>query len=172
MTVTTVFRNLEEERIWEINDAVRERFNAESLYKIVLQEDLPWRQWNEFVRNKIVTYLRENNMVNVNGMQQYPTQPLYHQQHEVQQYPATYQHNPNHPQVMNNMGNYVGRPPPLIQPPMWGGPKMFNNNIRFCNVCKKHIYLVKTEEEMKEYLDNGSCVSLSGKLKSSLGNED
>ena len=60
MTTTTVFRNLEEERIWDIDQSVRGRFNAKSLYELALREDIPWRQWNHWVREKIVTYLREN----------------------------------------------------------------------------------------------------------------
>merc|ERR1712130_269057 len=63
MTTTTVFRNLEEERIWDIDQGVRERFNAKSLYELALREDIPWRQWNHWVREKIVTYLRENNRI-------------------------------------------------------------------------------------------------------------
>eukprot|EP01083_Nonionella_stella_P226033 803132_1 len=63
MTTTTVFRNLEEERIWEIDQSVRERFNAKSLYELALREDIPWRQWNHWVREKIVTFLRENNRI-------------------------------------------------------------------------------------------------------------
>merc|ERR1712087_145364 len=63
MTTTTVFRNLEEERIWDIDQSVRERFNAKSLYELALREDIPWRQWNHWVREKIVTYLRENNRI-------------------------------------------------------------------------------------------------------------
>merc|ERR1712087_888360 len=50
MTTTTVFRNLEEERIWDIDQSVRERFNAKSLYELALREDIPWRQWNHWVR--------------------------------------------------------------------------------------------------------------------------
>merc|ERR1712087_541171 len=56
-------RNLEEERIWEIDQGVRERFNAKSLYELALREDIPWRQWNHWVREKIVAYLRENKML-------------------------------------------------------------------------------------------------------------
>jgi len=61
MTTTTVFRNLEEERIWEIDQSVRDKFNAKSLYEQALQNDVPWRQWNQWIRDRIVTYLKENN---------------------------------------------------------------------------------------------------------------
>merc|ERR1712129_162179 len=64
----------EEERIWDIDASVREKFNAKSLYELALREDIPWRQWNHWVREKIVTYLRENNRIanNFNGQQQQP----------------------------------------------------------------------------------------------------
>ena len=44
MTTTTVFRNLEEERVWEIDQSVRDRFNAKVLYEEALKQDIPWRQ--------------------------------------------------------------------------------------------------------------------------------
>merc|ERR1719295_2407287 len=80
MTTTTVFRNLEEERIWDIDQGVREMFNAKSLYELALREDIPWRQWNHWVREKIVTYLRENNRIanNFGGMGA-PQQQLFFQ---------------------------------------------------------------------------------------------
>merc|ERR1712228_1056050 len=81
MTTTTVFRNLEEERIWDIDQSVKERFNPKSLYELTLREDIPWRQWNQWVREKIVTYLRENGkMLNANKYQQQQQQPMYGQQ--------------------------------------------------------------------------------------------
>merc|ERR1719295_1372973 len=87
MTTTTVFRNLEEERIWDIDQGVRERFNAKSLYELALREDIPWRQWNHWVREKIVTYLRENNRIaHTPGYQNgYPQQPMYNQGYPPQQ---------------------------------------------------------------------------------------
>ena len=63
MTTTTVFRNLEEERIWDIDQSVRERFNAKIMYELALREDIPWRQWNRWTREKIVTWLKENNRI-------------------------------------------------------------------------------------------------------------
>merc|ERR1712129_671463 len=66
---------LEEERIWDIDQSVKERFNPKSLYELTLREDIPWRQWNQWIREKIVTYLRENGkMLNQNRhMQQQPS---------------------------------------------------------------------------------------------------
>ena len=37
-------------------------------------------------------------------------------------------------------------------------------NINYCTVCHKHVYNVDNEYDMKQLLDNGSCVSLTGKL--------
>eukprot|EP01084_Bolivina_argentea_P239483 402525_1 len=125
MTTTTVFRNLEEERIWDIDQGVRERFNAKSLYELALREDIPWRQWNHWVREKIVTYLRENNRIanpqqygapqggmggNPYGappqqqqpMYQQPQQPMYAQQHQRAQ--------PSYGQLPG-----YGQPPPQQQ---------------------------------------------------------
>jgi len=103
MTTTTVFRNLEEERIWDIDQGVRERFNAKALYELALREDIPWRQWNHWVREKIVTYLRENNRIATN--QGYAPQQQMYGGHPQQQ---TYG---GHPQQM-----YGGHP----QQPMYG----------------------------------------------------
>jgi len=61
MTTTTVFRQLEEERIWEIDQSVRDKFNAKSLYEQALQNDVPWRHWNQWIRDRIVEYLKGNN---------------------------------------------------------------------------------------------------------------
>jgi len=74
MTTTTVFRNLEEERIWDIDQSVRDRFNAKLLYEEALREDVPWRQWNQWVRERVVAYLKENNRVTVQQHQYYPEQ--------------------------------------------------------------------------------------------------
>jgi len=98
MTTTTVFRNLEEERIWDIDQGVRERFNAKALYELALREDIPWRQWNHWVREKIVTYLRENNRIAT--PQGYGQQQMYGGQHLQQQ-----QMYGGHPQQM-----YGGHP--------------------------------------------------------------
>ena len=88
MTTTTVFRNLEEERIWLIDWGVRERFNAKSMYKLALREKIPWRQWNHWIRDKIVTYLRENNRIDpTRGHGQYGYQQQMQQHGVYGQYP-------------------------------------------------------------------------------------
>ena len=37
-------------------------------------------------------------------------------------------------------------------------------NINYCRVCNKHVYNVDNERDLNDYLENGSCVSFSGKL--------
>ena len=83
ITVTTVFRNLEQERIWDIDQEVRDRFNSESLYELALREEIPWKKWNEWVREMIVTYLRENNKIT--APTNYPLNtPMSHLQQQPQ----------------------------------------------------------------------------------------
>merc|ERR1712244_91377 len=112
MTTTTVFRNLEEERIWDIDQSVRERFNAKSLYELALREDIPWRQWNHWVREKIVTYLRENNRIaapqtfnngGMNGM---------YAHHQQQQHVPPYT-----PQRQPSYGHFPQQPMHAASPP-------------------------------------------------------
>merc|ERR1712154_755471 len=74
-----------EERIWDIDQSVRERFNAKSLYELALREDIPWRQWNHWVREKIVTYLRDNNRLAATQQSQYGQQMYGNQQQMYQQ---------------------------------------------------------------------------------------
>merc|ERR1712176_660100 len=106
MTTTTVFRDLGEERIWDIDQSVKERFNPKSLYELTLREDIPWRQWNQWVREKIVTYLRENGkMLNANKYQQ---QPMYGQQ----QYAHQQQNS-----MYGNMGGHRQQQPSFHQLP-------------------------------------------------------
>ena len=54
MTVTTVFRQLEEERVWIINQSVRDHFNAMVLYEEALDEDIPMRGWNRWIHVQLV----------------------------------------------------------------------------------------------------------------------
>jgi len=137
MTTTTVFRNLEEERIWDIDQSVRERFNAKSLYELALREDIPWRQWNHWVREKIVTYLRENNRIanNFGGMGA-PQQQFFQQgpqQGYGQPVPAqpqgygqpTHGHHPSqrsfHQLPQQGYGQPMQQAP--VQQPMYGSPQ-------------------------------------------------
>eukprot|EP01084_Bolivina_argentea_P079437 144100_1 len=62
-TVTAVIKKLEEEKEYEIDQAVKERVQIErvrSLYELALRNDIPWRQWEKWVRLQIETYLREH----------------------------------------------------------------------------------------------------------------
>merc|ERR1719206_251683 len=64
MSLSTVFWHLEEERIWVISPEVRQQFTPQILYPIVLKQDVPWRQWQARIREKVTAYCRENNLVN------------------------------------------------------------------------------------------------------------
>merc|ERR1712087_481587 len=61
MTCTTVFRNIEEEGQFQIEQGIRDKFNAKLMYEEALQSDIPWRQWNHWVRGKILNYLKNIN---------------------------------------------------------------------------------------------------------------
>jgi len=58
MTCTTVFRNIEEEGQYTITQAIREKFDAKLMYDEALQQDIPWRQWNTWVRQRIMDHLK------------------------------------------------------------------------------------------------------------------
>jgi len=60
MTCTTVFRNIEEEGQYTITQNIRDRFNAKELYEEALSADIPWRQWNHWVRSKVLDYLKRS----------------------------------------------------------------------------------------------------------------
>jgi len=59
MTCHTVFRHLTEERIWNVTDETREMFSPQKMYPIALKADIPWRQWQNWIREKVTTHLRE-----------------------------------------------------------------------------------------------------------------
>merc|ERR1711964_171677 len=59
MTTTTVFRNLEEEGVYKITPDIRKLFEPQQMYEEALSKDIPWRQWNAWLRSKIVTFLRQ-----------------------------------------------------------------------------------------------------------------
>merc|ERR1719295_429258 len=100
MTMTTVLRNLEEERIWIIDDEVRERFSVQSLYEVALKQDVPWRQWNQWIREKIVTYLRTSGRVV--HQQPVPPQPMPYPVHQHPVYPNVYPYPHSNPNVTPN----------------------------------------------------------------------
>jgi len=61
MTCTTVFRNIEEEGQYCITQAIRDKFDAKLMYDEALQQDIPWRQWNTWVRQRIMDHLKNYN---------------------------------------------------------------------------------------------------------------
>merc|ERR1719334_1580415 len=63
MTVEAVYKELEEQKIWNITPDVKAKFDAASMYERVLKQDIAWRKWQWFVREQITNYLREHNMV-------------------------------------------------------------------------------------------------------------
>ena len=84
MTTHTVFRSLQEEGIWEIDESVKEKFNAKIMYEQALKLDVPWRQWNHWLRKQIVDDLKQrkmhrysnfSNVYNYNYQAQQPWQP-------------------------------------------------------------------------------------------------
>ena len=82
MTTAAVFQNLEEEGIWNIDQSVKQRFNDNSMWEEALREDIPWRQWRDWIRDQIVSYLTDNNGLKVQDQEpnpplpQLPYQPL------------------------------------------------------------------------------------------------
>lgn len=63
MTVEAVYKELEGEGVWNIDQSVKDKFNANTMYDTVLKKDIAWRKWQWFVREQITNYLRENDMV-------------------------------------------------------------------------------------------------------------
>jgi len=66
MTVTSVFRTLEEEGCWIIDQQVKDKFNAKAYYIEALRHDIPWRKWSAWLHEKITAYLREHNKIKFN----------------------------------------------------------------------------------------------------------
>jgi len=72
MTTHTVIRHLEEERIWIIDQEVRDQFLPQRVFPTVLQADIPWRHWQQWLRERITTFCRENGKLNVRPIQEAP----------------------------------------------------------------------------------------------------
>merc|ERR1712083_813636 len=53
MTTTTVFRNLEEEN-YPVTTKLKDSFNPKDMYKKALQQDVPWRRWQFWIREQIM----------------------------------------------------------------------------------------------------------------------
>merc|ERR1712154_289807 len=52
MTYHTVFRRLDEERVWNVDEESKEMFSPQIMYPIALEQDIPWRHWQEWLRGQ------------------------------------------------------------------------------------------------------------------------
>ncbi len=57
MTVNAVYTQLKQENIWNIDQSVRDRFNATTMYESVMKQGIDWREWQSFVRDQITNHL-------------------------------------------------------------------------------------------------------------------
>merc|ERR1711964_325236 len=55
-TMPIVFQNLEEEG-HTITQDDRKLFDPKKMYEEALSKDIPWRQWNAWIRNKVINTL-------------------------------------------------------------------------------------------------------------------
>merc|ERR1719334_848341 len=63
----SVLRELKEERIWIIDQVVLSTFDPQRMYPIVEKEDVPWRSWQNWLRERITSFCRENGKLNINN---------------------------------------------------------------------------------------------------------
>eukprot|EP01084_Bolivina_argentea_P263766 446570_1 len=70
MTINTVFRNLKEERKWDIDQKCRDVMNARYLYGVAMQQDIHWRDWSQWIRSHVIAYLSQHNRNIINSQQQ------------------------------------------------------------------------------------------------------
>lgn len=76
MTTHTVLRNLEEERVWRIDQEVRDKFMPQKMYPTVLQQDIPWRHWQQWLREQVTSFCRQTGKLNI--AQPVPPPPVVH----------------------------------------------------------------------------------------------
>merc|ERR1712154_616111 len=77
MSTHSVFRHLEEERIWDIDQDIMEMFSPQKMYPIALKADIPWRRWQHWIRERVTAYLRDNGRVyNNNNNNNITVQPV------------------------------------------------------------------------------------------------
>lgn len=62
MTTTTVFRNLEEEN-YPITQRLKDQFNPKEMYELALKNDVPWRQWQNWIREQIIQRMVQEGLV-------------------------------------------------------------------------------------------------------------
>jgi len=82
MSTHTVLRELEEERIWIVDEDVRATFAPQKMWPTVLKADVPWRTWQHWLREQVTSYCRENGkFVQYNNPQPqfvpYPQPPVH-----------------------------------------------------------------------------------------------
>jgi len=118
MTTHTVLRNLQEERVWRIDQEVRDQFKPQKMWPNVLKRDIPWRHWQQWLREQVTSFCREKGKIN---MPQPVVPPLYPQPHPVV-YPNPMVHPQPQPVVPNvnpwpipnvmEQNNQIARPQP------------------------------------------------------------
>merc|ERR1712176_1074064 len=103
MSYHTVFRHLEEERIWSLDQSVRDSFPPQKMYQIALKEDIPWRRWQHWIREQVTSYLRDNGLVHTN----YGRQSVFGvmDNHQIKQIRRQSQSLQNVQPIYNNMNN-------------------------------------------------------------------
>merc|ERR1712150_11999 len=66
LTTTTVFRTLEEE-YYNITAEVKNKFEPNVMYEQALSEDISWRNWQPWLREKVLHYMREKGLLGTQG---------------------------------------------------------------------------------------------------------
>jgi len=61
----SVIRELREEGVWIIDQAVLNAFDPLRMYPIVEKEDVPWRAWQNWLRERITSFCRQNGKLNI-----------------------------------------------------------------------------------------------------------
>merc|ERR1712217_976114 len=61
----SVLMELKEERIWIIDQVVISTFASQRMYPIVEKEDVPWRSWQNWLREWITAFCRQNGKLNI-----------------------------------------------------------------------------------------------------------
>eukprot|EP01083_Nonionella_stella_P026838 73898_1 len=67
VTMSTVFRNLEQERKWNIDQKCRDVMHLGFLHTVAIRRDIHWREWTQWIRSHVITYLSHS-----------PQQSLHH----------------------------------------------------------------------------------------------
>jgi len=62
MTTTTVFRNLEEDD-YPITQSLKDGFNPKEMYEKALANDVPWRQWQNWIHEQIIQKMIEQGSI-------------------------------------------------------------------------------------------------------------